>query len=201
MSQMEGEWVHFPLCQMYQPPFFGFSEMLTTKKSTTGVSSKLKWSHSGVIPAKSPKESTPGDSDSRNRCKPSLWITIYQFLVFFTESRRTPERSPWPEKGPQRGVRYTSFSDIEDESLVRLVAYHRVGRRRKWTGELGRLVHRGHWWLKSSRMFSCIDRQGKIESAQATLYPRENPRREASTYPATPKPKPTFLVLTEKRGL
>ena len=70
MSQMEGEWVRFPLCQMYQPPFFGFSEMLTTKKSASGVGSKLKWSHSGVIPAKSPKESTPGDSDSRNRCNP-----------------------------------------------------------------------------------------------------------------------------------
>ena len=39
-----------------------------------GVDSFLKKSHSGVTPAEMAKESTPGDSDSWNRCNPnSLW--------------------------------------------------------------------------------------------------------------------------------
>ena len=37
-----------------------------------GVDSFLKRSHSGVTPAKMAKESTPGNSDSWNRCNPMV---------------------------------------------------------------------------------------------------------------------------------
>ena len=92
MSDSEQDFHACFLCPtlLHQPPFFGFSEMLTTKKSASGVGSKLKWSHSGVIPGKSPKESTPGDSDSRNRCNPSLLSFGSDFLIhvmnFFKDS-------------------------------------------------------------------------------------------------------------------
>ena len=75
------------------------STVWSTKKSATGVGSKLKWSHSGVIPAKSPKESTLGDSDSRNRCNPTglpVFTSRYPGLVL----RHLERERGGQKKGP-----------------------------------------------------------------------------------------------------
>ena len=53
-----------------------------------GVNSFLKRSHSGVTPVKMAKESTPGDSDSWNRCNPNGKLAIADSQVKSLRRRR-----------------------------------------------------------------------------------------------------------------